>query len=52
LSKPRTLERIAVSLEDMHIIANPLLNKDRHECRGKAENERHEPESIHTDIRC
>jgi hypothetical protein len=39
-------------LEDMHIIANPLLNKDRKECSKKTEDEGHEPENIYTDIRC
>ena len=29
LQKSRTLQRIAVSLEDMYILVNPLLNEDR-----------------------
>ena len=52
LSKSRTLQRIAVPLEDMHIIANPLLNEDRQECCQEAEGEGHEPENINTDVGC
>ena len=39
-------------MEDMHIIANPLLNEDRNECSKETEDEGHEPENIHTDVRC
>jgi len=35
LSKSSTLQRIAIPVEDMHIIANPLLNEDREECGNK-----------------
>ena len=52
LSKARTLQRIAISLEDMHVIANPLLDEDCKECCRKAENEGHEPEGIHPDVGC
>jgi hypothetical protein len=52
LSKSRTLQRIAIPLEDMHIIANPLLNEDRKECSKKTEDKGHEPENIYTDVRC
>jgi len=50
LSKPSTLEGIAVPLEDMHVIPNPLLDKYREECGEKAEDEGHEPENIHADV--
>ena len=50
LADSKILQRIAVSLEDMHITANPLPNEDRQECRQKAEDEGHEPENIDTDI--
>lgn len=54
LPKSRTLQRIAVPLEDMHIVANPMLNdsEDCQECFQKAEREGHEPENINTDVRC
>ena len=43
---------VAVSLENVHIIPNPLLDKYREKCRSKAEREGHEPKRIYTDIRC
>jgi hypothetical protein len=52
LSDPSTLQRFAVSLEYKHIIADPLLDENREECRGKAEAEGHEPERIYTDVGC
>jgi len=51
LAKPSTLQRITVPLEDMHVIANPLLNKDRKECCKKTEDEGHEPENIDAYVR-
>jgi hypothetical protein len=36
----------------MHIIADPLLDEYREECRGKAEAEGHEPKRIYTDVGC
>ena len=36
----------------MHIIADPLLDEYRKECRGKAEAEGHEPKRIYTDVGC
>jgi hypothetical protein len=36
----------------MHVIANPLLDKYREECGGKAECEGHKPKRIYADIRC
>jgi len=52
LSDPGTLQRIAVSREDVHIIPDPLLHKYREECREKAEGECHEPKRIYTNIGC
>ena len=52
LSKSRTFQRIAITLEDIHMFANPLLNEDRKERSKKAENEGHEPENVYTDVRC
>ena len=52
LPNPSTLQRVAISLEDMHVISNPLLDKGCEECCGKAEDEGHEPKGIHTDIGC
>ena len=43
---------VAVSLEDVHIIPNPLLDEYREKCRSKAECEGHEPKRINTDISC
>jgi hypothetical protein len=51
LSKPCTLQGIAVTKEDTHVTPNPLLDKHREECRGKAEDEGHEPESIQADVK-
>ena len=51
LSKPRALQRVAVSLENMHIVPNPLLNEYGKECRGKTEDQSNEPESVHPDGR-
>jgi hypothetical protein len=47
-----TLQRVAILLEYMHVVTDPLLYKSHEECGGKAENEGHEPKHIHTDIRC
>ena len=52
LTDPCALQGVTVSLEDMHVIPNPLLDKSSKECRGKAENKGHEPKRIHADIRC
>ena len=52
LSKSSALQRIAVPLEDMHIIANPLLNEDGKECSKKTEDEGHKPENVYTDVGC
>ena len=52
LSDPGTLQRVAVSLEDVHVIADPLLDKYREERCGKAEGESHKPKSIYADIGC
>jgi hypothetical protein len=51
MPKSRTLQSVAIPLEYVHIIANPLLNEDRKECCQKAEGEGHEPENIDTDVR-
>src|SRR5579863_8107421 len=51
LSNPGTLQRVTVSLEDMHIISDPLLDKNSKECRRKTECEGHEPKRIHAEIR-
>ncbi len=48
LSESGTLQGVAVLLEDMHVIANPLLDKDCKECRRKTEDKGHEPEDIYT----
>ena len=50
LSNSCTLQRVTVPLEDVHIIADPLLNEDCEEGRGKTEDESHEPENIHADV--
>ena len=50
LSKSRTLQRVTVPLEDVHIIANPLLDESREKCCRKTEDESHEPEGIHDDV--
>jgi len=50
LSDPSTLQRVAVSLEYVHIITDPLLDEYREECGGKAEAEGHEPKHIYTDV--
>ena len=50
LSKSCTLQRVAVSLEGVHVIANPLLNEECEEGCRKAEDEGHEPESVHADV--
>jgi hypothetical protein len=52
LPKSGILQRIAVPLEDVHILADPLLNEDCQECCQKAKGEGHEPENIYTDVRC
>ena len=50
LPDPSTLQRVTVSLEDMHVVSDPLLYECCEECRGKAEYKCHEPKGIHTDI--
>jgi hypothetical protein len=52
LSNPGTLQRVTVSLEDVHIIADPLLDKYREECSGEAEGEGHKPKGVYADIGC
>ena len=52
LSKPSTLQRVAVPLEDMHIITNPLLDESGKECCGQTEYEGHEPENVYADVGC
>ena len=52
LSYPGALQRVTVSLEDMHIISDPLLDEDREKCRRKTERQGHEPKRIDTDIGC
>ena len=51
LSKPRALQRVAVSLENTHIAPNPLLNEYGEECRGKTEDQGNKPERVHPDGR-
>ena len=50
LTNSCTLQRVVVSLEDVHVITNPLLNEECEEGRGKAEDESHEPENVHADV--
>ena len=50
LSQSGTLQRVAISQEDVHIIANPLLDEDREECCTKTEHEGHEPKSVYTNV--
>ena len=50
LSDSGTLQRVTVSLKDMHVIPYPLLDKYREECCRETEGESHEPKHIHTDI--
>jgi len=38
-------------LEDVHIIANPLLDEDRKEGSKKTEDEGHEPEQVFVQMR-
>src|SRR6267142_1271060 len=51
-TKSHTLQRVAVLLEDVHVIANPLLDESREKCRKKTEDEGHEPEDIHANVGC
>ena len=50
LPESRTLQGVAVPLEDMHVIANPLLDEGCKECCEETEDEGHEPEDIHADV--
>ena len=50
LSNPGTLQRVTVSLEDMHIISDPSLDNDREKSRRKTEHEGYEPKRIHAEI--
>ena len=52
LPKPGTLQRVAVPLEDMHVIANPLLDEGGKECCGETENKGHKPENVYADVGC
>ena len=52
LAKSRTLQGIAVPFEDVHIIANPLLDEGGEKCCCETEDEGHEPEDIHACVRC
>ena len=46
LPKPGTLQGVAVSLEDVHVVPNPLLDKYCEESCCEAEDEGHEPENV------
>ena len=50
LSKPGTLQRVTVPLEDVHVITNPLLDKGGKECCGETEYEGHEPENVYANV--
>ena len=50
LSKSCTLQRVAVPLEDVHVIANPLLGEDCEKGCDKTEDESHEKENVHADV--
>ena len=52
LTKAPALQRIIISLKDVHVITDPLLDEDCEECCRKAENEGHEPEGINPDVGC
>jgi len=52
LSNSGALQRVVVSLKDVHIIPNPLLDEGRKECGRKTENEGHEPKHVHANIGC
>jgi hypothetical protein len=51
LSESGTLQRVAISLKNVHVITNPLLDKDRKECCGETEDEGHEPENVYANVR-
>ena len=48
--RSRNLQRFAVPLDGVHIIANPLLNQGCEEGCGKTEYESYKPENVHTDV--
>src|SRR5713226_3346055 len=50
LPKSCTFQRIAGPIEDMHVLADPFLDKDCQECCDKTEGKCHEPECVYTDI--
>jgi len=50
LSKSCTFQGVAVSLKDVHVITNPLLDEDCKECCQETEDEGHEPENVYADI--
>ena len=52
LPKPGALQRVAVPLEDVHVIANPSLDEGGKECRGETEYKGHEPENVNADLGC
>ena len=52
LSKPGTFQRVAVPLEDVHVIANPLLDEGGKERRGETKYKSHEPENVYADVGC
>src|SRR5579863_1700613 len=52
LPKPCAFQRIAVPLEDVHVITNPLLDKGGKECCGETENKGHKPENVYADVGC
>jgi len=52
MSKSRSLQRVARSLEDAHISRSPLLNERCDESGRQTAYEAYEPENIHSAVRC
>ena len=50
MSKPGNLQRVAVAVENVHVVTGPPLDKGGKECRRKAAHKADEPVGIHPDI--
>ena len=50
LSHPCTLEGMVVPLENVHVVADPLLDDRCGEGGSQTEDQAHEPVNVHSDV--
>jgi len=50
LPETGSLQRVVVPLVDLHVVTNPLLNKQREECCHQTQDESHEPKRVFENV--